>query len=63
MTIQTAVLIETLVEALALMCVGPVATSTRLRIMLPPLSPLRAFRFLAFKGETLKSTGDIPRRH
>ena len=62
MTIQTAVLIETLV-ALGAMSVGPAVTSSRLRIMPLPLSLPTVYRFLPGKVNHWKNTGGVRKWH
>ena len=59
MTIQTAVLIETL-RALEQMSVGPRATSSRPRTMLPLPSPQGAHRSLPIRARTWWNTGHTP---
>jgi adenosylhomocysteinase len=61
MTIQTAVLIETLSRS-APTSAGHPATSSRPRTMPLPRLPLPASRSLPIKGETLKEYWDIPPR-
>jgi len=59
MTIQTAVLIETLVS-LARKCAGPVATSSPRRITPPPPLPPRACPFSPGRANRSRTTGSAP---